>query len=57
MDVLSRGGGADRAAGSSYGVWIGGSARITGAVTEERVWVEVDGLHPETGCMSPPPAH
>ncbi|MEW2449382.1 hypothetical protein AB0896_17755 [Streptomyces parvulus] len=57
VDVLSRGRGADRAAGSSYAVWIGGSACLTGAVTEERVWAEVGGLYPETGCMSPPPAH
>ncbi|RDD90566.1 hypothetical protein DVZ84_04250 [Streptomyces parvulus] len=54
--MLSRGSGADGAAGSSYGVWIGGSACITGAVTEERVWGEVDGRYPETGCMSPPAA-
>ncbi|MGW3866901.1 hypothetical protein ACWEDZ_36355 [Streptomyces sp. NPDC005047] len=57
VEVLSRGSGAGRAAGSSYGVWIGETACITGAVTEDRVWVEVDGHYPETGCLPPAPAH
>ncbi|MFG3160688.1 hypothetical protein ACGFY8_12505 [Streptomyces sp. NPDC048232] len=57
VDVLIRGSGAGRAAGSSYGVGIGETACITGAVTEDRVWVEVNGPYPETGCLPPAPAH
>lgn len=44
-------------AGADYGIWIGRTACVTGAVSKDRVWVDVDGHYPETGCMSPPPAH
>ncbi|MFI6646940.1 hypothetical protein ACIBI8_04820 [Streptomyces sp. NPDC050529] len=43
--------------GSVYGIWIGKSACLTGAVTQERVWTEVNGHFPETGCLPPSPTH
>ncbi|MER5562683.1 hypothetical protein CG740_20575 [Streptomyces sp. CB01201] len=43
--------------GSDYGIWIGDTACVTGAVTKDRVWVEVNGHYPETGCVAPPASH
>ncbi|MCX5161091.1 hypothetical protein OOK39_17660 [Streptomyces sp. NBC_00264] len=43
--------------GSVYGIWIGRTACVTGAVTAERVWSDVNGHFPETGCLPPAPAH
>lgn len=43
--------------GSNYGIWIGNTACVTGAVTKDRVWAEVNGHYPETGCVAPPSAH
>ncbi|MFF4185414.1 hypothetical protein ACFYZ9_19670 [Streptomyces sp. NPDC001691] len=43
--------------GSDYGIWIGDTACVTGAVTKDRVWAEVNGHYPETGCVAPPAAH
>ncbi|WP_130437090.1 hypothetical protein [Streptomyces sp. BK239] len=43
--------------GSSFGVWVGKTACVTGAVTEDRVWTEVNGHHPETGCLPPASTH
>ncbi|MFE1958456.1 hypothetical protein [Streptomyces sp. NPDC059479] len=45
------------AQGSMYGIWIGRTACISGAVTPERVWTEVNGHFPETGCLPPAPVH
>ncbi|MEU9094259.1 hypothetical protein ACIOEW_19475 [Streptomyces sp. NPDC087901] len=49
--------GQDPARGSVYGIWIGKSACLTGAVTQERVWTEVNGHFPETGCLPPASTH
>ncbi|WP_443069283.1 sulfatase-like hydrolase/transferase [Streptomyces sp. NBC_01362] len=38
------------AQGSMYGIWIGRTTCLTGAVTAERVWSDVNGHFPETGC-------
>ncbi|MFJ9741408.1 hypothetical protein [Streptomyces sp. NPDC101166] len=54
---LSVGTGAKAVEGSAYGVWIGDTACVTGAVTEDRVWTAVDGHHPESGCMPPASTH
>ncbi|MFE3184244.1 hypothetical protein ACFXKR_25740 [Streptomyces violascens] len=43
--------------GSDYGIWIGDTACVTGAVTKGRVWAEVNGHYPETGCVAPPATH
>lgn len=45
------------AQGSMYGIWIGRTACVTGAVTAERVWSDVNGHFPETGCLPPARAH
>lgn len=45
------------AQGSTYGIWIGKTACITGAVSPERVRTDVNGHFPETGCLPPAPAH
>ncbi|MER5276761.1 hypothetical protein ABT025_13505 [Streptomyces sp. NPDC002809] len=45
------------ARGSVYGIWIGKSACLTGAVTQERVWTEINGHFPETGCLPPAATH
>ncbi|MFD4764458.1 hypothetical protein ACFWOJ_38340 [Streptomyces sp. NPDC058439] len=45
------------ARGSMYGIWIGETACVTGAVTAERVWSDVNGHFPETGCLPPARAH
>ncbi|MFE1953268.1 hypothetical protein ACFW9D_22700 [Streptomyces sp. NPDC059524] len=43
--------------GSEFGVFVGDTACVNGAVSKERVWVEISGHYPETGCMIPSPAH
>ncbi|MFC8879807.1 hypothetical protein [Streptomyces ardesiacus] len=45
------------AQGSMYGIWIGRTACVTGAVTAERVWSDVNGHFPETGCLPPARTH
>ncbi|MFE7112047.1 hypothetical protein ACFU98_31105 [Streptomyces sp. NPDC057575] len=45
------------AQGSMYGIWIGRTACVTGAVIAERVWSDVNGHFPETGCLPPAWAH
>ncbi|WP_385625626.1 hypothetical protein PXH67_43840 (plasmid) [Streptomyces sp. P8-A8] len=45
------------AQGSMYGIWIGRTACLTGAVSAERVWSDVNGHFPETGCQPPARAH
>ncbi|MFG2811785.1 hypothetical protein [Streptomyces sp. NPDC048410] len=45
------------AKGSTFGVFVGRTACLTGAVTEERVYLQVDGPFPDTGCLEPPVAH
>ncbi|MFD8685705.1 hypothetical protein [Streptomyces sp. NPDC059651] len=49
--------GQESARGSVYGIWIGTSACVTGAITRERVWTDVNGHFPETGCLPPAPTH
>ncbi|MFE1117818.1 hypothetical protein [Streptomyces rochei] len=43
--------------GSVFGIYVGESACISGAVSSSRIWVNVNGHFPETGCIEPPPAH
>ncbi|MFF1921193.1 hypothetical protein ACFVW8_11550 [Streptomyces sp. NPDC058221] len=43
------------AEGSMYGIWIGRTACVTGAVTPDRIWSDVGGHAPETGCLPPAP--
>ncbi|MGW3656387.1 hypothetical protein ACWD6R_12055 [Streptomyces sp. NPDC005151] len=49
--------GTKKAEGSDFGIWIGTSACVTGAVSKDRVWATANGHYPETGCMTPAPAH
>ncbi|MER5466093.1 hypothetical protein ABT010_36720 [Streptomyces sp. NPDC002668] len=57
VGALLIGTGADKAEGSTYGIWIGETACVTGAVSKERVWADANGHYPETGCMPPASAH
>ncbi|GHC45633.1 hypothetical protein GCM10010308_75930 [Streptomyces vinaceusdrappus] len=43
--------------GSVFGIYVGETACISGAVSSSRIWVNVNGHFPETGCIEPPPAH
>ncbi|MEU9523318.1 hypothetical protein [Streptomyces sp. NPDC048224] len=43
--------------GSTFGIYVGESACITGAVTRTRIWINVNGHYAETGCIEPPTAH
>ncbi|GAA2570942.1 MULTISPECIES: hypothetical protein [Streptomyces] len=43
--------------GSVFGLYIGESACVSGAVSNSRIWVDVNGHYPETGCIAPPAAH
>jgi hypothetical protein len=43
--------------GSFFGVFVGDTACVNGAVSSNRVWVNVSGHYPETGCLEPPFAH
>ncbi|MET9357000.1 hypothetical protein ABZY14_29040 [Streptomyces sp. NPDC006617] len=43
--------------GSVFGIYVGKSACISGAVSRSRIWVNVNGHYPETGCTEPPAAH
>ncbi|WP_143660427.1 hypothetical protein [Streptomyces sp. JHA26] len=43
--------------GSVFGIYVGESACISGAVSSSRIWVNVNGHFPETGCIEPPAAH
>ncbi|MEU0676878.1 hypothetical protein ABZ330_29040 [Streptomyces sp. NPDC006172] len=54
---LALGTGTKAVEGSAVGVWIGETACVTGAITEDRVWTHVNGHHPETGCLPPAPTH
>ncbi|WP_369248201.1 hypothetical protein [Streptomyces sp. R41] len=47
----------EKVPGTFYGIWVGKTACISGAVSEDRVWVEVNGPYPETACIVPPVAH
>ncbi|MEU6114301.1 hypothetical protein ABZ840_07105 [Streptomyces sp. NPDC047117] len=47
----------DKARGSSYGIWIGKTACVTGAVSKDRVWADANGHYLESGCLPPPPTH
>ncbi|MEV6397392.1 hypothetical protein AB0M39_21915 [Streptomyces sp. NPDC051907] len=49
--------GMEHAEGSAYGIWIAETACVTGAVSEDRVWADVNGHYPETGCLPPAVAH
>ncbi|MFI1395244.1 hypothetical protein [Streptomyces sp. NPDC020681] len=49
--------GTDKAEVSTYGIWIGESACVTGAVSKDRVWADVNGHYPETGCLPPASTH
>lgn len=42
---------------SVFGIYVGQSACISGAVSSSRIWVDVNGHFPETGCIEPPSAH
>ncbi|MFH8991097.1 hypothetical protein [Streptomyces sp. NPDC017940] len=57
VEDLLVGTGADKVPGSSYGIWIGRTACVTGAVSADRVWADTNGHYPETGCMSPAATH
>ncbi|GHJ04640.1 hypothetical protein TPA0906_65050 [Streptomyces olivaceus] len=43
--------------GSVFGLYIGDSACVSGAVSSSRIWVDVNGHYPETGCIEPPASH
>ncbi|MGH4030335.1 hypothetical protein ACQB60_15500 [Actinomycetota bacterium Odt1-20B] len=47
--------GAQKAEGSEYGIRIGATACVTGAVHKDRVRAYVNGLYPTTGCLPPAP--
>ncbi|WP_406172406.1 hypothetical protein [Streptomyces sp. NBC_00996] len=47
----------EKVPGTFYGIWVGKTACISGAVSEDSVWVEVNGPYPETACIVPPVAH
>ncbi|MGI5473102.1 hypothetical protein [Streptomyces sp. CA-132043] len=47
----------DKAGGSSYGIWIGKTACVTGTVSKDHVWASVNGHYLESGCLPPPPTH
>ncbi|WP_159398262.1 hypothetical protein [Streptomyces aureocirculatus] len=57
VEDLLIGTGADKIPGSSYGIWVGRTACVTGAVSEDRVWADANGHYPETGCLSPASTH
>ncbi|MEV0599881.1 hypothetical protein AB0I82_11375 [Streptomyces sp. NPDC050315] len=46
--------GTDKTEGSTYGIWIGDTACVTGAVSTDRVWVDVNGHY--LGERLPAPA-
>lgn len=43
--------------GTAFGIRIGKSGCITGRVVRDRLWVEVNGPYPETGCLYPATGH
>ncbi|MER6624631.1 hypothetical protein [Streptomyces sp. NPDC000931] len=43
--------------GSVFGIYVGESACVSGAVSSSRIWVNVNGVFPETGCIEPPSPH
>ncbi|MET9294758.1 hypothetical protein [Streptomyces sp. NPDC003077] len=43
--------------GTDYGIWVGKTGCVTGAVNRDRVWAEVNGRYPEHGCLTPPVGH
>ncbi|MGW6221391.1 hypothetical protein ACWF8U_16085 [Streptomyces olivaceus] len=43
--------------GSVFGIYVGESACISGAVSSSRIWVNINGHYPETGCIEPSAAH
>ncbi|WP_394437714.1 hypothetical protein [Streptomyces sp. SGAir0957] len=43
--------------GSDFGIFVGETACVTGAVSTTRIWIDVNGHYPETGCTAPPPTH
>ncbi|MFE0101569.1 hypothetical protein [Streptomyces sp. NPDC059009] len=47
--------GAQQAEGSEYGIWIGATACVTGAMYKDRVRAYVNGRYPATGCLPPGP--
>ncbi|GGN74158.1 hypothetical protein GCM10011579_052960 [Streptomyces albiflavescens] len=47
----------EKVPGTFYGIWVGKTACISGAVSKDTVWVEVNGPYPETACIVPPVAH
>ncbi|MFF3459769.1 hypothetical protein ACFYXH_36835 [Streptomyces sp. NPDC002730] len=57
VEALVIGTGMDKAEGSTYGIWIGKTACVTGAVSKDRVWADANGHYPETGCMPPASTH
>ncbi|MFE1290283.1 hypothetical protein [Streptomyces sp. NPDC058751] len=48
---------AEKVPGTMYGISIGSTACVSGTVGADRVWTEVTGPYPETGCVAPPVAH
>ncbi|WP_030607844.1 hypothetical protein [Streptomyces sclerotialus] len=48
---------AEKVDGSSYGIWIGDTACVTGAVNKDRVWADANGFYPESRCLPPAPTH
>ncbi|KAF2780518.1 hypothetical protein STPH1_5188 [Streptomyces sp. OM5714] len=60
VEVRNRTAGASGTAsaeGSVFGVYVGESACVSGAVSSSRTWVDVNGHYPETGCIEPAAAH
>lgn len=43
--------------GTDYGIWVGRTGCVTGAVNRERVWAHVNGRYIEHGCLTPPIGH
>ncbi len=43
--------------GTDYGIWVGKTGCVTGAVNREKVWADVNGRYIEHGCLTPPVGH
>ncbi|MVO84296.1 hypothetical protein GPA10_05780 [Streptomyces sp. p1417] len=54
---IGTGTGAGKAEGSAFGIWIGGTACVTGSVNRTRAQAHANGHYPETGCLPPAPTH
>ncbi|MCC2280112.1 hypothetical protein LKL35_32510 [Streptomyces sp. ET3-23] len=43
--------------GTAYGIWVGKTGCVTGAVNREKVWAHANGRYIEHGCLTPPVGH